>query len=97
MFNHQSPYERFRQDKLILRDVLARDRTDLANERTVLAYFRTALMFAASGITLIRFFPDQLAIIAVGYLLTLLSAPIGIFGLWRFWSLRSDIERIGKN
>jgi putative membrane protein len=34
------PYDRFKNNELILRDELAVDRTLLANERTLLAYLR---------------------------------------------------------
>ena len=43
--------------QLILRDVLAIDRTRLANERTLLAWLRTALMLLISGVTLIKATP----------------------------------------
>jgi len=45
----KNPYDRFRRDELILRDVLAIDRTILSNERTVLAYLRSALTLFIVG------------------------------------------------
>ena len=92
--DRRSPYRDMKPDDLILRDLLARDRTILANERTVLAYFRTALMLAASGVTLIKFFPDQPGLIAVGYLLILVSPLVLLFGIVRYLSVRSDMRRI---
>ena len=38
------PYSRFRREEMILRDLLARERTVLSNERTLLAYIRTAII-----------------------------------------------------
>jgi len=38
----ETPYQRFKDEELILRDELAVDRTLLANERTLLAYLRAA-------------------------------------------------------
>ena len=43
------PYSRFRREEMILRDLLARERTVLANERTLLAYVRTAIGLMAAG------------------------------------------------
>lgn len=40
--------------ELILRDVLAMERTVLANERTLLAYVRTAVGLFASGIGVVE-------------------------------------------
>lgn len=63
-----TPYKRFASSQLILRDELALDRTRLANERTFLAYARTAIMLVVSGVTLVKFFPDQfwMEMLAVG-------------------------------
>jgi len=51
----KSPYERFLQRELILRDELAIDRTLLANERTLLAYLRSAVALLIAGMTIIHF------------------------------------------
>jgi len=52
-------------ETLILRDVLAIDRTRLANERTLLAWLRTGLMLLVSGVTLIKLFEGQTSEIPV--------------------------------
>jgi putative membrane protein len=75
------------------RDVLALMRTDLANERTLLAYGRTALMVCASGLTLIKFFPDMMLARGVGWGLTIISAVIGIIGMIRFKKLRKQMRQ----
>ena len=52
---HDSPYERFDSDDLILRDELAIDRTLLANERTLLAYLRSGVALLIAGVSIIHF------------------------------------------
>ena len=54
MTTPENPYERFRDEELILRDELAVDRTILANERTLLAYLRTALTFLTVGLSFLN-------------------------------------------
>jgi len=46
-----TPYERFGNGDLILRDELAIDRTLLANERTFLAYLRAGVTLMLAGVT----------------------------------------------
>lgn len=70
--NHD-PYDRFTAEQLILRDLLAADRTVLANERTFLAYARTSLALVVAGITLIRFFGTETTSI-LGWVLI----PLGV-------------------
>jgi len=62
------------------RQNLAIIRTDLANERTLLAYGRTALMFTATDVTLIKFFPLSLGLHAVDWGLGSLGLAIGFLG-----------------
>lgn len=52
---NDSPYSRFDNNDLILRDELAVDRTLLANERTLLAYLRSAVAMVIAGVTIIHF------------------------------------------
>ncbi len=52
----EHPYEDVRAENLILRDLLAVDRTALAIERTLLAYVRTALSLIVVGVSAIKFF-----------------------------------------
>ena len=75
------------------RDVLALMRTDLANERTLLAYGRTSLMVCASGLTLIKFFPEMMVARGIGWALTIISAVIGIIGMVRFEKLRKRMHQ----
>ncbi|MGI9468575.1 MAG: DUF202 domain-containing protein [Rubripirellula sp.] len=59
--------------------VLAMMRTDLANERTLLAYGRTALMFTATGVTLLKFFPLSDGLHVTGWALGGIGIIIGIW------------------
>ena len=72
-----SPYSRYCEEELILRDHLAAERTVLANERTALAYLRTMLTFLIGGATFIQFF-DLLLIEVLGYGIARLHAPVGL-------------------
>ncbi|MEJ2183872.1 MAG: DUF202 domain-containing protein [Nitrospirota bacterium] len=64
--------------RLILRDRLAENRTDLANQRTFLAYVRTALTLFVAGVTFIRFFGTPI-IVVTGWVLL----PLGLYTLVR--------------
>ncbi|MCX6024563.1 MAG: DUF202 domain-containing protein [Chloroflexi bacterium] len=64
----RTPYDRFSEEEMILRDHLAVDRTILANERTLLSYVRTALGLVAAGFTLLHFF-DGSTTTVLGWLL----------------------------
>jgi len=90
---NSEPYERFKNDKLILRDFLAADRTVLANERTLLAYIRTAIAFAASGAVLIQFF-DFAFVEVIGWVLILLSIGILVIGVQRYLRMRQRLARL---
>ncbi|MDO9541411.1 MAG: DUF202 domain-containing protein [Kiritimatiellia bacterium] len=52
---NDSPYEKFGNDDLILRDELAIDRTLLANERTLMAYLRSGVALLIAGVSIINF------------------------------------------
>lgn len=75
-----TPYQRFLDEELILRDELAIDRTLLANERTLLAYLRGGVALFLAGVTFIHFsergwytvlgvvcLPTALAIVGLGW------------------------------
>lgn len=49
-------------DRLILRDLLAIERTKLANERTVLSYVRTGFACLAGTLTLVHLFDTPAAL-----------------------------------
>jgi putative membrane protein len=75
----ESPYARFVQEDLILRDELAIDRTLLANERTLLAYLRSGVALLIAGASILHFSQESwflvvgLACIPVGILTSLVG------------------------
>jgi putative membrane protein len=77
---------------LILRDVLAIDRTRLANERTLLAWLRTAIMLLVSGVTLIKLFEGITALEVMGALLIPLGLLTAAWGFRRYLHTRILIE-----
>ena len=78
-------------NQLILRDVLAIDRTRLANERTLLAWFRTALMLFVTGVTLIKLFEGVLLMEVLGTVLLPTSLVAAGYGVRRYLFTRSRI------
>jgi putative membrane protein len=87
------PYARFKEEELILRDLLAAERTSLANERTFLAYVRTALAFAIAGGSLIHFLDSLASNVGGGALLTFAVITFG-YGLHRFLWYRRRIKKV---
>jgi len=88
-----SPYEDLPKYELILRDVLAVDRTVLANERTFLAYVRTALAFVITGVGLIKFF-ESFAIEVAGWAFVAFSILILAIGFKRFIRMRHSLANV---
>jgi len=84
------PDEAYALRRLILRDVLAVERTRLANERTLLAYLRTAFALLAGAATLLHFFDDPAAR-AAGWALLPLALLAGAAGTLRFAAVRHRI------
>lgn len=79
-------YSNMRPEDLILRDLLARDRTVLANERTLLSYIRTAFGFLAGGVTLIKLFPEDQVLLWLGVALLIAAGVFTVIGVFRFWT-----------
>jgi len=86
------PYNRFAPDDLILRDLLAIDRTILANERTLLSYCRTVLAMLAAGATLIHFIDAVWALVTGVAFIAGAIVVLGI-GIWRFRRVQGDLIR----
>ena len=89
----QRPYAEYREDGLILRDVLAVDRTVLANERTLLAYLRTALAVLIGGVSLIHFFTDPWIMLA-GWLMIPFAPAMLWLGIRRFFKVRGQLHHL---
>jgi len=86
-------------DRPILRDRLALDRTKLANERTLLAYLRTTIVLVLAGVTALKLFPKELAIVVIAGVLLVVGFTTGAIGAVHFlkthrrmnrWSRRLD-------
>ncbi|MEO8589381.1 MAG: DUF202 domain-containing protein [Flavobacteriales bacterium] len=80
------------QDALILRDHLALVRTRLANETTLLSYIRSSLYLLIGGIALIQV-EGHGELRWTGYLALVLSAFFVVIGLYRYYSLRRQLDR----
>jgi putative membrane protein len=82
-----------REEDLILRDLLAVERTKLANERTFLAYFRSSVFFFATGISIISIHLfEKVDFLGWGFMVI---SPIMFFiGLHRLISVRKTIRTL---
>lgn len=92
----ENPYERFRQNDLILRDELAIDRTILANERTLLSYLRGAVALVIAGVTFLHFF-DSGSLYYIGLTCVPLGIATGIFGLARYRKMNRRIRSLRQS
>ena len=80
------------KEELILRDHLALVRTRLANESTLLSYIRSSLYLLIGGLALLRVegYGD---LRWAGYLSLVLSTLFIIIGLYRYYTLRKQLNR----
>lgn len=92
----ESPYKRFQNEELILRDELAIDRTILANERTILAYFRSALTLIIVGVTFLHF-SEKGILLYIGLALIPFGLAVGIFGFKRYQKMDRSIRLVRKS
>ena len=76
----------------LVRDRLARQRTELANERTLLSYIRTALGFFAVGIPAVWWLegPGFKALGVVSLVTGVLFLGVGV---WRFVTIKGVLDR----
>lgn len=77
------PYDNFDSQQFIVRDWLALDRTVLANERTFLAYGRTSLGLFLGGLTVMKLFASNFALVT-GWLFVVAAALVFGYGVRRF-------------
>lgn len=73
--------------KRILRDYLAYDRTVMANDRSLLAFARTGLTSIVTGLAFLKFITADWAQ-SVGWALIAAGPVIIIAGVWRFVQFR---------
>ena len=83
-------------EKIILRDFLALQRTKLANERTFLSYNKFSLYLITAGIALIRI-ENLRPFRILGYLALGASVVVFVVGLIRFLSLRKQLTKFYHN
>ena len=78
------------EKKLIVRDLLAIERTKLANERTFLSYFRTAFVLFGTGLSILKI--EYFSTVRyVGILLLIISLVVLLFGVIRLVQVRKGI------
>ena len=79
-------------EKIILRDFLALQRTRLANERTFLSYNKFSLYLVTAGVALVRI--DNLRPFRMlGYVALGASGLVFLTGLVRFFFLRRQLKK----
>lgn len=80
------------EEKLILRDFLAADRTALANERTFLAYIRTSFTLVLAGITILKFFNTFTMHVVAGFSI-ISGLVIILWGIERYNIVQMSIRK----
>ena len=80
-----------------MRDKLALERTRPANERTFLAYVRTALSLIAGAAVLFEFFSTSPSYMAVAWFLAVLGVIVFIIGIYRFRTVRTELQGEPQN
>ncbi len=86
-----SPYSKFDNTELILRDELAIDRTILANERTLLAYLRSGVSLVIAGVSMMHFAQTGW-FWGVGVFCIPTGVITGIFGAARYRIINKSIK-----
>ncbi len=90
-----SPYERFQNASLILRDELAIDRTILSNERTLLAYLRSSLSLILVGVTFLHLVSEGF-LFYLGIIIIPLGVIVGVFGVFRHQTMSREIHKVRR-
>ncbi len=80
------------EDKLILRDHLALERTRLANERTFMAYIRSALYLVIGGLALLQI-KGHGDLKWVGVVALSLASIFIVIGILRFFKLKDQLSK----
>ena len=80
-----------RSDTLV-RDPLARQRTELANERTLLSYIRTAMGFFFVGIPAVWWL-EMPGIQPLGVVSLVAGVAFLGVGVWRFFTIKAGIDQ----
>lgn len=82
------------ENKLILRDTLALERTKMANQRTLLSYIRTGIYFSITGMGILKFgkIDWQTFLDWVGWGLIGLGILTAILGLFIYRRMAKEIR-----
>ena len=83
-------------EKFILRDFLALERTTLANERTLFSYVRSGLYLSLAGIAILQLEGFE-TIKWLAYILFALSLFLSFFGLVRYQILQKKLNTLYKD
>lgn len=75
-----------------VKNILAKDRTELANERTILAYIRTFLGCLGAGIACIKFLESDFFRV-LGYIFLISSPIILVVGIWSYIRIRIRMDK----
>lgn len=92
---NDSPYERFLNKDLILRDELAIDRTLLANERTLLAYLRSGVSLLIAGVSIMHF-ANEGWFWSVGVACLPAGIAAALVGMIRYRSMNAGILKVRR-
>jgi putative membrane protein len=84
--------ENDKENDLIVRDFLARQRTTLANDRTLLSYIRTALYFLVSGTALFQV-KELDHVRDLGYLAFGLSVIFLLVGIINYFKVKKRLRK----
>ncbi|KPQ19897.1 MAG: putative membrane protein [Algoriphagus marincola HL-49] len=84
--------ENEKENDLIVRDFLARQRTTLANDRTLLSYIRTALYFLVSGTALFQV-KELDHVRNLGYLAFALSIIFLLVGIVNYFKVKKRLQK----
>lgn len=82
-----------KNDKLILRDILAIDRTKLANQRTLLSYSRTGFSFIVTALAIFEFSEGGIWIDIGAWALIVLGLVVMVIGFVIYAKMNRDIYK----
>jgi putative membrane protein len=83
-------------NEIILRDILAIDRTRLANQRTLLSYIRTGLYFIATAVGIAFLRKNDVLFGWKEWALTFIGTLSIVFGVINYFMMRRKIRRAYK-
>lgn len=79
------------QEKIILRDYLALERTRLANERTLFSYIRTSLYLLTVGMGILEIKSIE-HLRSVAWICLVVSIILFVIGVYRYYQLKKYLN-----